>query len=142
MDGTSGSYIHQFTAEKKRRRRKKKEMRQSGLTSQKGFGFEDYHLPSSVWSESCVALKHFCGLFRRLLPTFAVEAISLTGLRDSELQCYSFFVPRQSCCVSLCEGGELGITPSKRQTCFCFLFHAIPFHIILYVYATVLFLTC
>lgn len=38
-------------------------------------------------------LKHFWDLFSRQWPMFALEAVSLTELGNSELQCYSFFVP-------------------------------------------------
>lgn len=63
-----------------------------------------------------------------------INVLALLCWGTQELQCYSFFVLRRSCSVSLCEGGEL--TPSKRQTCFCIFFHVITFHIILYVWAS------
>lgn len=57
---------------------------------------------------------------------FALEAVGLTGLGVSQLQCDSLSL-RQSC-VSLCEGGEL--TPSIDL----FLCN-LTFHIIFYLYA-------
>lgn len=102
----------------------------TSLVWQRQKGFRPV-ISSSVWSDSCVALKHFCDLLSRRRPMFALEAVSLTGLGDSELRCYSFFVPEtvRFRSVSLCEGGEL--TPSKRQTYFC-----VFLHIILYVYSS------
>lgn len=39
-------------------------------------------------------LKHFWDLFSKLWLMSALEAVSLTGPGNSELQCYSFFVPK------------------------------------------------
>ncbi len=52
-------------------------------------------ISSSVWSDSCVALKHFCDLFSRPWPTFALEAVSLTGLGDSVAVLF-FLCPKDS----------------------------------------------
>lgn len=107
--GTTGSYCmnHQFTS--------------LVWLSRKDFRvWRDLRFHLLCGLTAVLHLNHFCDLlFSGLWPTFALEAVSLTGLRGTQsCSVYSFFVP-SSPVVSLCEGGEL--TPSKRQIYFlCF----------------------
>lgn len=108
--------IHQFTA--------KQIITSLVWQSQKGFRVLRPTFSFSSWSDSCVALKHFCDLFSRRWSMFALEAVSLTGLGDSELQCYSFFVPQTALfCFPLWGRGARSI----KETGLIFLFSYILF---------------